>query len=850
MRLTLKNFRSHRNATFDIPEKGLVLLSGESGVGKSTIFKAISYALYGNIRKPYSHGANSCQVILETDYIHITRSNRPNRLLIKYEDKTYEDESAQWVIHEVFNMNSKEFSASSYIVQRSYNSVISMTPMEQSKFIETLAFNDDVHKEYKLKFKEKVKEYKKDHIETVIQVEILEREISSKKSSLPKNPPGVDDLSDMNVEDIKSEQNSIKEKLREYEQKLSGLEKDLDRTKITEEKNSSLKENLKTLEIEVNHFTSQRNKLGSVLPPEEIEKIEYSLEKVKEKLHHTESYLKYTTITEKAENFRDEFNHDLQQKIDSLKSKLPPDEEREKLVENIKTREEQRDIYDKERLQIQKEKSERGEATEIVKNIMSEAKKKYPNPMKRVKKEKSLLTVLKREEKSLSDKYEKKQKIYVDATFSDKFLTDHNNYNGGIYKCPCCQQDIFIHIEKGLIRIEKDLIHVDEENKQDTKEDMEDKKEDMEMTEIELKVVREWIEKLQKAIEVLEVKLTKHTVKYDYEKNIKDEKQSDEYQRFEKEISDLEDKIKSNNLPSSIQTLFDESEILKKNFPKKFKVKCDVEKLKEDVKKISSRLEEVWETKSRLSIFSREISTRKKKIENIERSIKGKKFLDSSGIVRDSRKIQEEISDIQKEMVQFSKKISSLQENLTIISESDRYKKALQDISNIENKRQEVLKKSKDLEKKYRGAVGLEEAAKEAEILSMEATIDNINEHAKFYLDKMFQDPIEVYLQSHKTTVKGEFRTQLNTVVSYRGEDFSIDDLSGGEAQRCELSFLLAVNDMIGSPMILLDECLNSLDADINMETIMHLKEVSSDKLIFVSSHEAVKGSFDKVIEL
>ena len=100
---------------------------------------------------------------------------------------------------------------------------------------------------------------------------------------------------------------------------------------------------------------------------------------------------------------------------------------------------------------------------------------------------------------------------------------------------------------------------------------MENKKEDMEMTEIELKVVREWIEKLQKAIEVLEVKLTKHTVKYDYEKNIKDEKQADEYQRFEKEISDLEDKIKSNNLPSSIQTLFDESEILKKNFPKKFK---------------------------------------------------------------------------------------------------------------------------------------------------------------------------------------------------------------------------------------------------------------------------------------
>ena len=155
--------------------------------------------------------------------------------------------------------------------------------------------------------------------------------------------------------------------------------------------------------------------------------------------------MKYKTITEKAEKFRDEFNHDLQEKINSLTSKLPSEEERKKLLEDIKNREAQRDIYDKERLQIQKEKSEREEATSTVNSIMSEAKKNYPNPMKRVKKEKGLLNVLKKEEKVLSDKYEKEEKLHIDA----KNLADHNEYNRGIYKCPCCEKDVFIHIKKG-----------------------------------------------------------------------------------------------------------------------------------------------------------------------------------------------------------------------------------------------------------------------------------------------------------------------------------------------------------------------------------------------------------------
>jgi len=133
MKITLKNFRCHRDAHFEIPDEGLVMLSGESGMGKTTILNAVAYAMYGNLRKPYSHGTTTCQVTLEIKGMTITRSNRPNRVVVEYQEAEYEDDAAQGLIDKVFGMNFQEFMASSYVVQSLHNSVVSMTPTEQVK---------------------------------------------------------------------------------------------------------------------------------------------------------------------------------------------------------------------------------------------------------------------------------------------------------------------------------------------------------------------------------------------------------------------------------------------------------------------------------------------------------------------------------------------------------------------------------------------------------------------------------------------------------------------------------------------------------------------------------------------
>ena len=47
MILRLRGFRCHQDKTYDLGAEGLVLLEGDSGAGKSTVFEALAWCLYG-----------------------------------------------------------------------------------------------------------------------------------------------------------------------------------------------------------------------------------------------------------------------------------------------------------------------------------------------------------------------------------------------------------------------------------------------------------------------------------------------------------------------------------------------------------------------------------------------------------------------------------------------------------------------------------------------------------------------------------------------------------------------------------------------------------------------------------
>ena len=82
MRLKLKNFRCYLDHEFDFGKAGMLLLSGPSGIGKSSVLNAINFALYGKGTKVVSFGKTACRVEFEFMNLNVVRTKRPNRVVV------------------------------------------------------------------------------------------------------------------------------------------------------------------------------------------------------------------------------------------------------------------------------------------------------------------------------------------------------------------------------------------------------------------------------------------------------------------------------------------------------------------------------------------------------------------------------------------------------------------------------------------------------------------------------------------------------------------------------------------------------------------------------------------------
>lgn len=141
------------------------------------------------------------------------------------------------------------------------------------------------------------------------------------------------------------------------------------------------------------------------------------------------------------------------------------------------------------------------------------------------------------------------------------------------------------------------------------------------------------------------------------------------------------------------------------------------------------------------------------------------------------------------------------------------------------------------------------ELSRRSATIAIEKVVRRINSGIGYYLERMFpkETPYIRLCFAEKKTGK----VVLKLDICYKGLNYKrLQQLSGGEWDLMVLASLLAVNELVNSPIIMLDESLASLDSNTNTDVLEFLKEHARKKLLLVCSHEAIEGIFDKVIQV
>lgn len=137
-RLKLVNFRCYADTIFELPLHKLVLIRGDSGEGKSTIFAALLWLIYKRGRGVSGLGYENKRTIVsyQQDNLEITRSTRPADLVVVTDGVRYlEDEAQAWLI-EYFNSEALGL----FLEQDQRHPLLNGNQKERLSFLQLLSF--------------------------------------------------------------------------------------------------------------------------------------------------------------------------------------------------------------------------------------------------------------------------------------------------------------------------------------------------------------------------------------------------------------------------------------------------------------------------------------------------------------------------------------------------------------------------------------------------------------------------------------------------------------------------------------------------------------------------------------
>lgn len=825
MILKLENFRCYESKTLVFPDEGLTLISGISGIGKSTILNAIYFVLFdgGRSFKPQMFGKESCKVEFDFRNFIITRQRRPNRLVLvnKTDKKEYLDDEAQNKINELFGFDGEKpyeyFLSTCYLKQGAEKSFFLMKPIDKLEFLEKLAFSNINLTTIKNKCKHEIKIRNENLIHVTSQLELL----SEQKVEAPTYKPFPIKTRDKEnaLTKVQKNQKIYTKKLETIEKVLSQLQQDIS--------------NLKLYKIKTDNLHNQNTKIK-----DQIENLEFEI-----KTTHYEGDENLATLEAKLSFLIS------QRQLTMMKNKYNEDKERLELLQN-----EEIESLKKEIENINDTLWKDYKPEEITTLILD-----YQQLLKDSDEIKRLSLVFEKCNVN-EDKLEENKKILEKSRLK---LQESKTYlaklemQKNLYECPVCSTSL--RFENNEL-VEEDLKKV--------------KTFDIDQ---EIKKLNKEIGELSRTINKLEYSIPEETarlkrqndaqkeinrIKSSYEDEIPDKDEIEtnieslqNYRRTQIELekrkkqeeSKIQNKVFSASLVSLKEHLASQKEKIKE-LEKKIKNQENVDYREEDIRhsiEIQRKNRDIlFEYNKQLKILKRDLSLNNAELEKLEQEYLSIHHLDIPTLENDMKTKQEELTNLKEKNKNALEQIQKLQEYEKYKEEKKRYNDYKTKISELEEKEIECRKK-------YSASSTFLEKIKMAESIAISNIVESINIHAREYLDLFFpNDPILVNLSTIKQTKTGSEKPCINVQIQYKDMEANEDMLSGGELSRVVLAFTLALTEIFNTPLLLLDECTASLDQETTSIVMEGLKNHFEGKPVILIAHQVVTGEFDSRITL
>lgn len=881
LKLTMSAFGPYKDKTtidFEkLGQNGLFLITGDTGAGKTTIFDAISFALFNEVsgsNRPIdtlrSNFATTEETYVELEFEHknkiytIKRNPPYERLKSRGEGFTKNGADASLIyddkiitktlnvnekIVEILGINAKQFKQISMLAQGEFLNILFAKSKDRTEVFRKI-FDTDIYNIITKNLGELAKKNRK--------------ELEDLKISF-----------ETNAENISWKEKPIEIELIDYKKIVeSDIDKILNFLSVEIEKQK----------VEYEEFEKDSNKTST-----SINKLDSKIIKIKEQNKKVEEYqaLKgiQSVLKEKEKSIKEDENKiSINEKI--LSQVLP----KEKILENTKKEIERNknQINDLEKL-VQKEEENKKKNNENIHKIekLKEITKEYAkikenndkindlnrklNNIIELNKEKDIAS---QKYQSCNEKYQNISKEYLeqeDAFFKEQAGIIAEKLEDG-KPCPVCgstshpakaKKSKSVLTKEQLKKLKDEVEKVEKENSK-YKENItiinakinsilsdipESKSNDFELDEF-VKIVKEQEDEIRnqknKIKNNFDIIYNEITNSYINIEEFEYDEFKDDYNNQIKEKS--EKLIKNKTLLSNTKTTKDE---LTKDYEKKYTEFIEIInklgfKNEKEYKENVLTEKEIEKIKENIEDYKERKISNKTKLETLGKEITKKKIIDTS---EDEQQLNE-----LKSLQNNQKKVAfKLKGNL---DSNKKFEKSLQKTSGLLKIQMKKVAKIEELSKIASGTAY--QKRKIAFEQYVQATyFDMIINEANKRLINMTDNRYVLLRKKSSSKISDKMALDLDVLDNYNGKIRDVKSLSGGESFKAALSLALGLSDIIQSysggvviDTLFIDEGFGTLDMESREQSINTLIKLAGDnKLIGIISHVTeLKERIDKKI--